>query len=113
MQTLSLDKKFAQPSHPCIKEIFHIAITIDNYYQHGIKDFAHESRGRKLIFSIQKFPVILYTCIYMYMYLRGWVHKVSKSSTPRDLRSNMLARLVRWISGTVDFNISFLYPDSV
>ena len=48
----------------------------------------------------------------MYMYLRGWVHKVSKSSTPRDLRSNMLARLVRWISGTVDFNISFLYPDS-
>ena len=47
-QTLSLDKKFAQPSYPCIKEIFHIAhavkitmhaITINNYYQHGIKDF--------------------------------------------------------------------------
>ena len=27
-QTLSLDKKFSQPSYPCIKEIFHIAIAI-------------------------------------------------------------------------------------
>ena len=49
-------------------------------------------------------------------YLWGRVHEVkaSRSCTLRDLSNRtMLARLVRWISGTVLFNISFLYTDSV